>query len=305
MLRAWRGKAELKSVYLLDASIYIFRGWHCYPYALQDSEGHPLNAVHGFADFLLDLLEKEHVEYLVCAFDQNRTSCVRRALFADYKANRPPAPEELFYQFALCRELVAALGVVSFTSTRYEADDIIATFATRLRDQDCRSIIISADKDLTQLVGQQDEWWDYARKVRLSRSGVKKKYRLEPEQIADMLALMGDKVDNIPGIPNVGQATAARLLIKWKDIDGIYANREKVHKMQFRGAAQVQELLLEHEDRVRLSRQLTGLFMDESLPTDPEMLRLKPVDRKGLQRLFDRLVIKPAQQERWWRVLGV
>ncbi|MDQ7074278.1 MAG: 5'-3' exonuclease H3TH domain-containing protein [Gammaproteobacteria bacterium] len=295
----------MKALYLIDASIYIFRGWHCYPYSRQDSEGRPLNALHGFADFLLDLLEKEYVEYLVCAFDQKKSRCVRRALFADYKANRSPVPEELRYQFGLCRELVAALGMVSFTSNQYEADDLIATLATRLRGSECRSIILTADKDLTQLVGVQDEWWDYARKVRLSRSGVKKKYRLEPEQIADMLALMGDKVDNIPGIPNVGQATAVRLLIKWKDIDGIYANLTKVHKMQFRGAAHVQELLMEHEDQVRLSRKLTGLFMDESLPSDPEALRLQPVDKKALRQTFDRLLMKPEQQQRWWRVLGL
>ena len=190
-----------KRAYLIDSSIYIFRGWHVYSDEILDVEGNPSNAVYGFTEFLREILELEQPEYIACAFDAKQTNSYRREIFPDYKGNRPPAPVELKNQFRHCRDFCRAAGIADYSSNRFEGDDIIGTLATRLRADGFNITILSADKDLAQLLRPGDIWWDYARNKILHYKDVEKNFGVIPEQIADLLALAGDKVDNIPGIP--------------------------------------------------------------------------------------------------------
>lgn len=265
-------------IYLVDSSIYIFRAWFLLPDTITDRHGQPVNALFGFADFLIQLLEQTRATHIACAFDQSLTTSARNQLYPAYKANREPAPPELKQQFQRCRALCDAFGLAQFAHEQFEADDIIGTLATSIHRHGGRSTIVTADKDLAQFIHSDDEFWDFARKKRMNQRGVEKRFGVRPEQIADMLALSGDKVDNIPGIPGVGMATAARLLTRWDTLDNLFANADAVAEMKFRGAARVSKLLREHEDTVRLSRQLTGLLPVDSLPTTIDALQRKPLN---------------------------
>ncbi|RPH53457.1 MAG: exodeoxyribonuclease IX, partial [Lysobacterales bacterium] len=148
-------------MYLVDASVFVFRAYYSVPIALVDLDGNPVNALHGFARFLGDLLERVRPEHIAVAFDESLVSSFRNTLFPAYKANREPAPDDLKRQFIQCRRVCAALGVASFSSNRYEADDIIGTLATRMRIAGKSVVLVTRDKDLAQLVRPGDEYWDY------------------------------------------------------------------------------------------------------------------------------------------------
>lgn len=292
-------------VYLVDASIYVFRSWHVLPESIVDAEGEPANAVHGFIDFLLQFLERSRARHVALAFDESLESSLRNDLYPDYKANREPAPEELRRQFARCREIVRAAGLAEFASHRFEADDVLATLAASMRAHGYRHTVVTGDKDLAQLVGAGDEWWDFARDVRLDARGVRARFGVAPEQIADLLALAGDRIDNIPGVPGIGRATAARLLAKWGDIDTLFARLDDVAAMRFRGAARVAALLREHEAVVRLSRRLTGMLDADGLPDSPGALQRRPPQTATLDALFDALAAGGPRRERWHRGLAL
>ena len=259
-------------LYLIDSSIYIFRAWQVLPADITNSHGEPANAVSGFADTLAAILASEQPAYIACAFDECHRSGVRQQIYPSYKSNRPPAPADLKVQFARCREVAAAMGIASFGSTRVEADDIIGQLAALAHDADMSVTIVSADKDLAQFIADGDCYWDFARKKRFNASDLTRRFKVKPQQIADWLALSGDKVDNIPGIPGIGPATAAKLLNKWGNLEVLLQNTEHVAQMRFRGAPRISQLLLEHADTARLARRLTGLITDDCLPRSLDSL---------------------------------
>lgn len=286
-------------VYLIDASIYIFRAWHVYDATITDRDGRPANAVFGFAEFLNQFLRQTRSTHIACAFDAAQTNSFRRQLYPAYKANRDPAPEELKYQFALCREVCRALGIAHFDSDRFEADDIIGTLAAAYRAEGYAVSVVSADKDLTQLVlGEQDQWWDFARGTVLDRHGVRKHFGVMPTLIADMLALSGDKIDNIPGIPGIGYTTAARILQKYPGVEEILANPGRIAEMKFRGAPRIQALLDQHGHILPLNKQLTTVRTDVPLGAEA-LLQRAGVHRACLDSLAEKLALGPAIQQRW------
>ena len=289
-----------RRIYLVDASIYVFRSWHVLPDSIVDADGEPANAVHGFADFLLQFLDRARPTHVALAFDESLESSVRNDLYPPYKANREPAPDELRRQFRQCRALAAAAGLAELASPRFEADDVIATIADRLRAQGYRHTVVTGDKDLAQLVAEGDEWWDFQRERRLDAAGIEKHFGVRPDQIADMLAIAGDKIDNIPGVPGIGPATAVRLLRRWEDIDGLFASLDRVPGMQIRGAKRIAELLREHEATVRLARRLTGALEAEPVADEPEAYRRRPADPATLDGCLERLGFA-AGRRRWWQ----
>jgi len=149
-------------IYLIDASVYVFRAWHSLPPDIADRDGNPTQALYGFACFLGDLLERRRPRYVAVAFDESHGSGFRHKLYPSYKANREAAPEALRRQFALCREYCRHIGVAEFASTDYEADDLIGTLARRCRDDGMPVTVVSRDKDLAQLIAPGDVFWDYS-----------------------------------------------------------------------------------------------------------------------------------------------
>ena len=253
------------TLYLVDASMYVFRAWHSMPNEFHDEDGWPTNAVHGFARFLLELLEKERPRHIAVAFDEALDSCFRNTLYPAYKANRESAPEELKRQFVHCKALCVALGLPVLAHQDYEADDLIGSALHAARAHGHRGVIVSADKDLSQLLAGLDEQWDFARGQRWSSAGVKARHGVEAHQIADYLALTGDAVDNIPGVPGVGPKTAAALLAHFGTLDALLARVDEVAFLRLRGAASVAAKLREHRAQALLWRQLTTIALDAPL----------------------------------------
>jgi 5'-3' exonuclease len=289
-------------VYLIDSSIYIFRAWYIYDTTILDRDGKPVNAVFGFADFLYQLLRQKQPQHIACAFDTSQTDSYRKELYPAYKANREPAPEELKYQFSLCRDFCRAVGIADFGSTRFEADDIIGSLATYYRQQGFAITVVSADKDLTQLIlGEQDQWWDFARNSLLDQHGVKKQFGVHPSLIADMLALSGDKVDNIPGIPGIGYTTAAKILQKFDGVEHVMSNMEEVATMKFRGAARIHALLKTHGHILPLNKQLTTVVTDMEFPSDLD-LTWRGVNQDVFSSFADKLGLSPSLQQRWLNI---
>jgi DNA polymerase-1 len=291
-----------KRAYLIDSSIYIFRGWHVYSDDIVDCEGNPSNAIYGFTEFLRELLELEQPEYIACAFDAKQTNSYRREIFPEYKANRPPAPVELKSQFKHCRDFCRAAGIADFSSNRYEGDDIIGTLATRLRADGFSITILSADKDLAQLLRPGDIWWDYARNKILHYKDVEKNFGVIPELIADLLALSGDKVDNIPGIPGIGYKMASNLLKKYPGIDHIIDNIHNISSMKFRGSSRIQMLVEQHQHILPMTKQLTTIVTDAEFKGPRQDIRWSGIDEQAMHHMFDRLDAANSRRERWFNL---
>ena len=264
-------------VYLIDASVYVFRAWYSLPPDLHDGDGNPTQALYGFARFLGDLIERRAPRYLAVAFDECRGSGHRHALLPSYKANREPAPPELKRQFALCREFCRHLGVAEFGSTEYEADDLIGTLAARVRAAGLRVTVVSRDQDLAQLVGQGDAFWDYSDAAEYRYEEIAARFGVAPERMADYLALTGDAVDNIPGVPGIGPKTAAALMERYATLDALYADLDQVAYLPLRGASRLPEKLRTHRAAAFLARSLTRIHCDAPLAADREaLLRRSP-----------------------------
>ncbi len=275
-------------IYLVDASVFIFRAWFAVPVDVVDRDGNPVNAVFGFARFLVDLLERESPRYIAVAFDESLAQGYRNDIYPAYKANREPAPVELKRQFALCREVCAALGLAQFGSPRYEADDIIGTLATRARAAGLPVTIVSRDKDLTQLLSPVDVYWDAIADRRYAYDEIEERFGVVPERMADFLALMGDAVDNIPGVPGVGRKTAQKLLKHFDTLPGVFENLDAVRELRFRGAGFVADNLREHRETALLSRRLTAIACDVPLPVARIAdLRCRPPDLSGIDAFCD------------------
>lgn len=276
-------------VYLIDASVYVFRAWFSMPDQFSDAAGRPTNAVYGFARFLCDLLEETAAPRAAVAFDESLTSSFRNDIYPDYKANREPAPEALQRQFAWCKDLARHIGLPVYADSRFEADDLIASLARHCRDTAVGVCVVSGDKDLAQLVGQGDWWWDFARRRRLDHDGVLAHFGVRPEQIADYLALTGDAVDNIPGVPGIGPKTAAALLAHFGDLDSIFERLDEIPYLSLRGARTLPAKLRSGEPAARLARRLTGLYADiEQVHAAPRVERTEG-DGDALDALLDAL----------------
>lgn len=254
--------SETPPVHLIDASIYVFRAWYSMPDDFADPHGRPTNAVYGFARFLCEFLEHTDSRHVAVAFDESLSTSFRNEIYPDYKANREPAPADLERQFGWCKDLVGSLGVPVYVHDRFEADDLIASLSRYWRRRGHPVCVITGDKDLAQLVeGPDDAWWDFARNNRLDLAGIEARFGVRPGQIADYLALTGDPVDNIPGVPGVGPKTAAALLAHFQHLDGLFQRLDELAFLKIRGAKSLLPRLRRHEATVRLSRRLTGLEM--------------------------------------------
>ena len=292
-------------LYLVDASLYVFRAWHSMPDQFHDAEGWPTNAVHGLARFLLELLEQERPQHIAIAFDEALDSCFRNRLYPAYKANRDPAPEELKRQFTHCKALCAALGLNVLAHGEYEADDLIGSALHSARPRGFRGVIVSADKDMSQLLMEADEQWDFARGLRWGMAGVKARHGVEASQIADYLALTGDAVDNIPGVTGIGAKSAAILLAHFGSLDSLLTRIDEVAFLRLRGAAQMAVRLREQREHALLWRQLATIALDAPVDgAEPDFIRAG-VDAGMLEGLSDSLRFGPMTRRRLQAATGL
>ena len=278
---------SLQPVYLVDASIYIFRSWFSISDEFSNQAGEPTNAVYGFTGFLCSLLEQTQAQHIGVAFDESLTTSYRNEIYPEYKANRDPAPIELKRQFRWARDMAESMGLSCFADDRYEADDLIGTLAAYWRERGHPVCIITSDKDLAQLISQQDTWWDFSRNQKLNHAKIKDKFGVFPEQIADFLALTGDAVDNIPGIPGVGPKSAAALLNHFDDLDAIWERIEEVPHLSVRGAKSLHKKLVEHRGAAELARRLTIIETAVQSALDNPDLARSELDEARINRLFD------------------
>lgn len=280
-------------IFLVDASVYVFRAYHSQLPEMVDDEGNPVHAVFGFARFLGDLLERIRPRYVGVAFDQRLATSYRNRIYPAYKANRNPTPAGLPRQFEYCRELCRLLGVAAFVDREFEADDIIGTLSCLMRAEGIRSAFITRDKDMAQLVRDGDLLWDFGARTQLGYRDVARCFGVAPEGFADFLALTGDTSDNIPGVPGVGPKIAATLMRKFGSIDELYANIGRVAALGLRGGSMLGERLAAHRESVFLARRLTRIVCDMPLGVTASDLRPRTPDLASLGALYDRLRFGP------------
>jgi 5'-3' exonuclease len=288
--------------YLIDASVYVFRAYYSMPEDMVDAHGNPVNALYGYCRFLGDFIEQVNPEHVAVLFDESLAKSFRTEIYPEYKANREPAPPELKRQFQQCRRFTSSLGVMAWASPRYEADDLIGTLVEHGRTMRRPSTIVSRDKDLAQLLGKEDVFWDFAGKGKVGYERVPEVFGVWPEQIADFLALAGDAVDNIKGVPGVGKKTAAVLLEHFGSLANIYDNLDKVHEVNVRGAKTLGEKLDTHKDAAMLARQLTGIACDAPIDDAESAMQRSSPDLGDINALFDEANIGTALRRQAERV---
>ena len=285
-------------LFLIDSSIFVFRAWYGPDPGRVNLDGEPNQAFVGFCDFVYRLLREQAPSRVVFAFDESLAESARKQIYPDYKANRSPAPEELKRQFGWCREWVEALGIACVSSDRWEADDLIGSLARYHRRPDLPLAILTADKDLAQLIDEGDLWWSYLDNRQLDYRAVCRKFGVLPTQIAEWLALTGDKVDNIPGIPQVGPRTAARLLKKYQSLDNLRRHLHEVGTMKFRYAARVQQALIENQALLDVSLGLTRINCEIEAMREVDTAR-GTADGAELERMMSDHAFEDARLARW------
>jgi DNA polymerase-1 len=288
--------------YLVDASVYVFRAYYSMPDDMVDDQGNPINALYGFCRFLGDFMEQVRPAHMAVLFDGSRTTSFRTEIYPQYKANRDPAPPELKRQFEQCRRFTRALGLMEWAHPNYEADDLIGTLVEAGRREGRSSTIVTRDKDLAQLVAENDVFWDFAGKGRITYEQIPSVFNVWPEQIADFLALAGDSVDNIPGVPGVGRKTATALLQHFGSLEKVYANLDSVHEVSVRGAKTLAAKLNQHKDAADLARKLTGIACDAPFDRPETGLKPQTPDLGAINALFDEAGIGTALRRQAERV---
>ncbi|MDR3511387.1 MAG: DNA polymerase I [Caulobacteraceae bacterium] len=278
--RAQTQDGPITRLYLVDGSGYIFRAYHALPPLTRKSDGLPVGAVAGFCNMLWKLLvdmkaAPDAPTHLAVIFDHSEQT-FRNRIYADYKAHRPPPPEDLVPQFPLVREATRAFGVPCLEQPGYEADDLIAAYARQVSDAGGEVVIVSSDKDLMQLVTDRVSMFDPMKQVRIGPPQVFEKFGVYPDKVVDLQALTGDPVDNVPGAPGIGVKTAAALIGEYGDLDSVLARAGEIKQEKRR------QILIEHADQIRLSRELVRLDAQTPLPEPVEDLGVRAPDPETL-----------------------
>ena len=274
--------AKGSHVYLVDGSGYIFRAFHALPPLTRPSDGLPVGAVHGFCAMLWKLLREtkaaEAPTHFAVIFDASEKT-FRKEIYEDYKAHRPPPPEELVPQFALIRDAVKAFNVACIEQNGFEADDLIASYAREIVDAGGDVTIVSSDKDLMQLVRPGVVMLDAMKGKKIGRDEVIEKFGVPPDKVVDVQSLAGDSTDNVPGVPGIGVKTAAELIKEYGDLDALLARAGEIKQPKRR------EKLIEFADQARVSRELVRLKDDVPDMIPAEALGVRDPDPPDAARL--------------------
>ncbi|EDM78740.1 DNA polymerase I [Plesiocystis pacifica SIR-1] len=279
-------------MFLVDANNFLFRAYHALP-MLTAPDGRPVNAVHGYVRMVQAIRKEFAPQHLLAVFDASGSKGWRRELYAEYKANRPPPPEDLQPQIPLVREATDALSIPWLEDPRYEADDLIARYVQAGVEAKLEVVIVSSDKDLMQLVAGPDDvregsvrLWDTMKNRRVGPAEVVAKFGVGPEKLGDLLALAGDSSDNIPGVKGIGPKTATSLLETYGDLEGILSNTDKIKQKKRR------ENLETYAEDARMSRKLVALRTDYDLPRPIEDVADKGPKRATMEAFFTPLGFK-------------
>ncbi|MDX1706593.1 DNA polymerase I [Pseudidiomarina sp.] len=277
---------------LVDGSSYLFRAFYAPPH-LTNSAGEPTGAIYGVVNMLRSLLKKYEPSHMAVVFDAKGPT-FRNEMYTEYKSNRPPMPDDLRQQIEPLHKIVKALGLPLLCIDGVEADDVIGTLAEQAGQEGRFTLISTGDKDMAQLVNGHVMLINTMTDTLLDTEGVETKFGVKPSQIIDLLALMGDSSDNIPGLPKVGEKTALAMLQGMGSIDAMLQRPEALAELGFRGAKTMPEKLREHEDILLLSRELATIKLDVALDFTPEQLQIEPADQEQLIELY-----KQCEFRRW------
>ncbi|MDH3443867.1 MAG: hypothetical protein OEN50_08090 [Deltaproteobacteria bacterium] len=274
-------------LFLVDGSAYIFRAYFAMP-PLNNAAGLPTNAILGFTNMVIKFLKQHQPEFVAVALDAGRET-FRNEMFTAYKGNRPEAPADLIPQFPYIRKVLESLNLPVLELAGYEADDIIATLCRKFSGAECEIIVVSSDKDLMQLVQDGVKMFDSAKERWIGYDEVKEKFGVEPAQVTDVMGLMGDATDNIPGVKGIGEKTAIALIQQFHSLDNLYARLPEVEMSKLRGAAGVRKKLEEKKDVAFLSRTLATVKADVPIDIELERLRFRAFDQERVRELFTEL----------------
>jgi len=256
----------MTTLHLIDASIYVFRAYYSVPPNFYDEQGNLVHAVYGYASFLLDIRARG-LTHASVAFDESLTTCYRNEIYPEYKANRDLPDENLKFQLEQCQRLTKMLGFHSACLKEYEADDIIGTLATRLggssedgsESAGVDVVIVTRDKDLGQLLRDNDVLWDFSNDDYMGPKDVLAKFGVAPDQMADFLALAGDSVDNIPGAPGIGAKTAAQLIQQFGSLQALLDDPAVIETSGIRGAKRIAKIVVDNQEVLKLYRRITAI----------------------------------------------
>jgi DNA polymerase I len=274
---------------LVDGSNYLYRAYYGVP-ALTNSKGFPTNAIYGFTTMLMKLLRELNPDYAVVTFDLKGPT-MRHEEFDDYKATRKPMPDELIPQVPFIKEVVRGFSVCILEKQGIEADDLIGTLTKQAGEKGWRTAIISGDKDLLQLVSDRVTMVDTMRDKTYDAAAVKEKFGVGPDKVPEILGLMGDTSDNIPGVPGIGPKTAHRLIDEYGSVDAVIANAEKLHNVKLR------ESFRQYAGQARLSRQLALIRTDVDIQFDLQDAARKNPDHEALAGLFSEFEFSSLLQQ--------
>lgn len=274
-------------LFLIDGSSYIFRAFHAIP-PLANSQGIPTNAVYGFTTMLLKLLREAQPGFAALVFD-TAGKTFRHETYPAYKGNRPELPPTLAPQFPYLYRVVEALRLAMLQEEGFEADDIIGTVAAQVEVQKVNTVVVTGDKDLMQIVTPHVTLWDTMRDRCIGMQEVRERFGVEPGQVADVLGLVGDPVDNIPGVSGVGEKTATILIRRFGSLENVLSHPSELASSEVRGAKRLRETLLAEAEKARLSKALATVRRDVPLVFDLERCRYPGPDWRELRRLCEEL----------------
>lgn len=282
--------ADPKKIFLIDGSAFLYRAFHAIQ-SLSTANGHPTNATFGFTRILLKLLKDNAPEYAVVFFDVKGPT-FRHTLYDQYKANRPPMPEELAVQIPDVKRMISALNIPIIQKMGFEADDLVGTYARLAEEQGFEVVMVTGDKDFIQLITENCVLWDPMKDTITDVAKVKEEMGITPVQFIDVLGLAGDTADNIPGVKGVGPKTAIKLIAQFGSIDGIYENLD-----QLKAKKKLHASMCESREIVMLSRELATIDRKVNVTSDIENFKLPAFDTRKAFELFQELEFKTLAAE--------
>jgi len=277
-----------KTVFLIDGSAYIYRAYHAIR-NLSNSRGTPTNAVFGFTNMMLKLMEEKKPEFLAVMFDVKGPT-FRHEIYKEYKANRPPVPDDLIVQIPLIKDIVRGMNLTIYEKQGFEADDLIGTLSTLAQEKAFGVVMVTGDKDFMQLVTDDAFIWDPMKNATMDKNTVREKFGVAPDKVVDVMGLSGDASDNIPGVPGIGPKTATALIREFGSMENLFDNLDAVTKKKQK------ENLIQYKDQAFLSRKLVTINTAAPILFSPDALKVRPPDETRLSELFKEFEFRQLQK---------